>query len=77
MDIEGDELKALFGSQKHIINDTPKLLISVYHKNNHLWQIPLLINSYNNNYNYYLRCYGNYLYPTEIVFFAIPNKKSN
>lgn len=77
MDIEGDELKALFGSKKHIINDTPKLLISVYHKNNHLWQIPLLINSYNNNYNYYLRCYGNYLYPTEIVFFAIPNKKSN
>lgn len=72
MDIEGDEEKALLGCKKHIQNDNPKLLISVYHSNDHLWKIPKLINSLNNNYNYYLRCYGNCIYPTEIVFFAIP-----
>ena len=72
MDIEGNEKNALLGSINHIKNDKPKLLISVYHNNNHLWEIPKLINEINPNYNYYLRCYGNCIYPTEIVLFAIP-----
>lgn len=78
MDIEGDEEKAIIGCKKHIQKDTPKLLISVYHNNNHLWKIPKLIKSFNNKYNFYLRCYGNCIYPTEIVLFAIPhNNKKN
>ncbi len=72
MDIEGHEKKALLGSINHIKNDNPKLLISVYHNNNHLWELPKLINDINPNYDYYLRCYGNCIYPTEIVLFAIP-----
>lgn len=72
MDIEGSEEKALLGSINHIKNDTPKLLISVYHNHHDIWKIPLLIYSINSNYNFYLRCYGNKYYPTEIVFMAIP-----
>ncbi len=72
MDIEGHEKKALLGSINHIKNDNPKLLVSVYHNNNHLWELPKLINDINPNYDYYLRCYGNCIYPTEIVLFAIP-----
>ncbi len=72
MDIEGHEKKALLGSINHIKNDKPKLLISVYHNNDHLWELPKLINDINPNYDYYLRCYGNCIYPTEIVLFAIP-----
>lgn len=72
MDIEGSEENAILGSINHIKNETPKLLISVYHNNDHLWKIPKIINKINNNYNYYLRCYGNCIYPTEIILFAIP-----
>lgn len=75
MDIEGSEENALLGSLNHIKNDSPKLLISVYHNNDHLWKIPKIINEINNNYNYYLRCYGNCIYPTETVLFAIPKIK--
>ena len=72
MDIEGDEELALMGTKKHIQNDTPKLLISLYHNNNHYFKLPKLIYSYNKNYKFYLRNYGGNLYPTEIVLFAIP-----
>ncbi len=74
MDIEGSEEKAILGSINHIKNDNPKLLISVYHNNDHLWKIQKLINEINTNYNYYLRCYGNCIYPTEIILFAIPKE---
>ena len=72
MDIEGSEYNALIGSKNHIINDNPILLISVYHNNEDLWKLPKLINEYNNNYNFYLRFYGNNIFPTEIVLFAVP-----
>ena len=72
MDIEGDELSALKGAKEHIKNDCPKLLISVYHNNNHLWQIPRLIYRYNKDYKFFLRYYGGDLYPTEVVLFALP-----
>lgn len=71
MDIEGDELRALKGCKKHIMKDKPKLLISIYHKNEHYFQIARLINLYNKNYKFYLRNFGSELYPTEIVLYAI------
>lgn len=75
MDIEGCEKKALIGAKNHIINDTPKLLISVYHGHDDLWKIPKLIKDINKNYNFYLRYYGNHIFPTEIVLIAIPISK--
>ena len=74
MDIEGDEKRAIKGCKQHIIKDTPKLLISIYHKNEHYFELARMINQYNKNYNFYLRNYGGELYPTEIVLFAIPKK---
>ena len=72
MDIEGSEYNALIGAKNHIINDNPILLISVYHNNEDLWKLPKLIYEYNSNYNFYLRYYGNNIFPTEIVLFATP-----
>ena len=72
MDIEGSEYGALLGAKNHIINDKPKLLISVYHNNMDLWRIPKLIFEYSKDYNFFLRYYGNNTYPTEIVLIAIP-----
>ena len=72
MDIEGSEEKALIGATNHIKNDTPKLLISVYHNHDDLWKLPKLINTINSNYKYYLRYFGNRYYPTEVVLIALP-----
>lgn len=71
MDIEGSEQKALEGCKQHIINDHPKLLISVYHNHEDLWKIPKMINEMSNTYKFYLRYYGNNIFPTEIVLIAI------
>ena len=71
MDIEGAEKKAIKGASKHIKNDKPKLLISVYHNYEDLYEIPKMINKLNKNYKYYLRFYGGSLFPTEIVLLAI------
>ncbi len=71
MDIEGSEQKALKGCERHIKNEHPKLLISVYHNHEDLYKIPLMINDMDSSYKFYLRCYGSIIFPTEIVLFAI------
>ncbi len=71
MDIEGSEQKALEGCKQHIINDHPKLLISVYHNHEDLWKIPKIINEMSDTYKFHLRYYGNNIFPTEIVLIAI------
>lgn len=70
-DIEGFEKKALLGAKKHILNDHPKLLISVYHNNEDLWKIPKMIYELNNDYKFYLRYNSSPIYPTEITLIAV------
>ena len=70
-DIEGSELKALEGARCHIINEHPKLLISIYHSNNDVWQIPKMIKEMDNSYRFYLRYHGGSIYPTEITLIAL------
>ena len=70
-DIEGFERKALLGAAKHIKNDRPKLLISVYHNNEDIWKIPEIIDGIRDDYSFYLRYKGSPIYPTEITLFAI------
>ncbi|NCB40310.1 MAG: FkbM family methyltransferase [Erysipelotrichia bacterium] len=46
MDIEGAELEALRGAKTIITKYRPNLAVSVYHKPEHLWEIPRLIHSF-------------------------------
>ncbi len=71
MDIEGYEQKAIRGAQKHIINDHPKLLISVYHNNEDLWKIPRMIADFDPSYKFYLRNNGGGVFPTEITLIGL------
>tara|TARA_B100001250_G_scaffold394010_1_gene397383 strand:+ start:49 stop:1194 length:1146 start_codon:yes stop_codon:yes gene_type:complete len=57
MDIEGFEVKAILGMKKTIKQSSPKLSICLYHRPEHLWQVPLKIHSINPNYKLYLRQY--------------------
>ncbi len=70
-DIEGFEQKALLGMKNHILNDHPKLLISVYHNNEDLWKIPQMIHDMSKDYSFYLRYNSSPIYPTEITLIAV------
>ena len=70
MDIEGSEYDALLGGIKIIHDIRPGLAISVYHKPSDLWELPLLIDSWNLGYDLYLRSHQyNGFY---VVLYAIP-----
>lgn len=71
MDIEGGEQDALKGCRKHIIEEKPKLLICVYHNNQDIFEIPRLIRSMRDDYQFYLRTNGNQWGPSETVLFAL------
>jgi len=58
MDIECFELKALAGAENIIKNNKPDLAIAVYHLVDHIWEIPLYLNSLNLGYKFYLRNYS-------------------
>lgn len=73
MDIEGFETKALIGAQNTIKEYSPILTICVYHKQNDLWEIPLLIKSINENYTFYLRHHVGDCWDT--VLYAVPKNR--
>ena len=54
-DVEGAERNALLGSANVISKSSPDLLVSAYHRNEDLFDLPILINKLNKNYKLYLR----------------------
>jgi FkbM family methyltransferase len=73
MDIEGAELNALNGAYNMICDSFPGLAISIYHQPAHIWEIPLLLQSWNLGYSFYLRSHGYNNF--ESVLYAIPGEK--
>lgn len=55
MDIEGSEVKALSGAEEIIKKQKPKLAICVYHKPEHLWEVPLYIKKIVPEYKIFIR----------------------
>ena len=73
MDIEGAETDALLGGRNVIAENLPILAICVYHKQEHLWQIPLLLHSISEQYRLFLRRYSDECW--ELVCYAIPKNR--
>jgi len=71
MDIEGSEQAALLGCKRHIQEDKPKLLLSVYHNHEDIWKIPRMIEEMQEGYRFYLRYHGGNYFPTEVTLIAI------
>ena len=69
MDIEGGEQDALFGMKKIIAARKPALAISLYHRPEDIFSIPLFLNQLNPDYSFYLRNYGEHA--METVLYAI------
>lgn len=68
MDVEGAELEALKGAEMLIKVNKPDLAICVYHAPNHIWDIPLYLESLRSGYKYYLRNYTSLI--SETVLYA-------
>lgn len=73
MDIEGAEFDALMGAKNVIQRDRPILAICVYHSQNDLWRIPLLIRSFYPDYRMYLKSYSGDGIQT--VAYAVPPER--
>lgn len=68
MDIEGAELEAVTGARRIIESSRTDLAISVYHKASHIWEIPLLIHTFNPDYRLHLRNYTGFC--AETILYA-------
>lgn len=55
MDIEGAEMEALRGAESIIRLQKPKLAICIYHRPEHLWEIPLYLKRLVPEYKIYIR----------------------
>ena len=70
MDVEGSEYEGLIGAQKTIKKHHPQLIISIYHKKDDLWNLPLLIKDISPDYKFYIRHFS--FSWSETVVIAIP-----
>jgi len=60
LDVEGAELAVLDGAREVLINSRPSWVVCVYHRAEHLWEIPLWFadNTSKNDYSFYLRAHN-------------------
>lgn len=70
MDIEGAEVDAINGARRIIARDRPVVAACVYHLQEHLWEIPLLLHSIFDGYRFFLRRYGDEF--GDVVCYAVP-----
>jgi hypothetical protein len=55
MDVEGFEREAIWGASSTISHFSPKLMVSLYHRNQDIFELPLLIRKLNPEYKFYIR----------------------
>lgn len=70
MDIEGAEPDALAGCRKVIEKASAVLAVCVYHRQDHLWRVPLMISEMSDQYCFFLR--PHLLEGWDLVCYAIP-----
>ncbi len=54
-DVEGSEYKAILGCKETIKSFRPKMIVSLYHRTEDIFELPLLIKQLNSVYKLYLR----------------------
>ena len=55
MDVEGFEREAIWGASRTILRHAPKLAIAIYHRNEDIFELPLLIKHLRPDYKLYIR----------------------
>jgi len=70
IDVEGYEREVLSGARSTIAAKGPKLAVSVYHRLQDIWEIPMWIRGCNGGYRFYLRHHTPEIYDT--VLYCVP-----
>ncbi len=73
LDIEGAEPDALLGAERTIRTHAPVLAVCVYHVQNHLWRIPLMLKAWRDDYTFFLRPHNEEGW--DLVCYAIPRHR--
>jgi FkbM family methyltransferase len=73
LDIEGFEVDALEGARNTIERHAPVLAICVYHRQNHLWKIPLLLHQWRHDYAFFLRPHNEEGW--DLVCYGVPRER--
>ncbi len=73
MDIEGAEPQALLGARNLIKGNTPLLAVCVYHKQEHVWEIPLIASEISPGYASHLR--PHLLEGWDLVYYGVPRQR--
>ena len=68
LDIEGAELEAIMGAKRVISEFRPQMALSVYHKLEHYYEIPLYVLSIDSSYKLYFEHYGRGLFDSVMYF---------
>ncbi len=72
LDVENAEMTVLKGAEKVLLNQRPQLAISIYHSDEHFYNIPLYLQSLLKDYEFRFAHYsGRYV---ESVMYAIPKE---
>jgi FkbM family methyltransferase len=69
-DVEGAEREAIAGAEDLIRQSKPLLAISIYHRPDDLWELPLHIASLNPSYRFFLRTQGED--GMDVICYALP-----
>ena len=70
LDVEGAEMNVLKGGVDSILKFRPGLAISIYHKLEDFFEIPLFIDELLTDYVYHIECFSPYCIDT--ILFAVP-----
>ena len=70
-DVEGSEKEAILGSVNTIRSFSPKLLVSLYHRSEDIFELPMLIRELGADYRLYLRRYR-YIPAWDLNMICIP-----
>lgn len=70
-DVEGAEWEALRGGEKLLARARPLMAISVYHRPDDLWQLPLSVAERDLGYRFFLRTQGED--GTDVICYALPS----
>jgi FkbM family methyltransferase len=70
LDVEGAELQALQGARKLIERSRPVLALSLYHRPQDLWELPMALSSICEDYRFHVR--QHYFNSFDSVLYALP-----
>ena len=73
LDIEGAEPDALEGARGSIVAHGPVIAVCVYHRQDHLWRIPLMLREWRSDYAFFLRPHNEEGW--DLVCYAVPRAR--